>query len=221
MSPSELLPLLGGGFLLGLTIAVPLGPINLEIIRRGVTRHPMAGLAVGLGATSLDTICILASGFGLAWLVENQTFALICYSFGGVLLAWMGTAAMWDGIKQWRARALPPPPEGTPPPPDVSFARGFLTGLGIHSANPMTYIFWTTVPLSFFDGKAPSRGVVLLTTGAVLTGCVMWNLVLVGLVAIGRKFVRPTYLASMSILGGAGLLLFGLAFLWKALAMFA
>lgn len=84
----------------------------------------------------------------------------------------------------------------------------------------MTYIFWTTVPLSFFDGKAPSRTVVLLTTGAVLTGCVMWNLVLVGLVAIGRKFVRPTYLAMMSILGGGGLALFGLAFLWKALAMF-
>ncbi len=218
MTPSETISLLGGGFLLGLSIAVPLGPINLEMIRRGVGTHPVAGLAVGLGATSLDTICILASGFGLGWLVENKGFAVLCYGVGALLLAWMGLDSIRDGRARWHAAAQPVSGAGeaAATPEAHRFWRGFAYGLGIHAANPVTYVFWTTVPLMFFREQAPSRAMVLMTTGAVLAGCMAWNLTLVGLIAVARRFLKPRFLAGTCLVGGAALLVFAVVFGIKA-----
>lgn len=219
MTPTETISLLGGGFLLGLSIAVPLGPINLEMIRRGVGTHPLAGLAVGLGATSLDTMCILASGFGLGWLVENKGFAVGCYAVGALLLAWMGVDSIRDGRRRWREAGEPGDAGRTGGAPEAHrFWRGFAYGLGIHAANPVTYVFWTTVPLMFFKEQAPTRGMVLMTTGAVLAGCMAWNLTLVGLMVVARRFLKPRFLAGTCLAGGAALLVFAVVFGWRAVA---
>ncbi len=219
MTPAESMSLLGGGFLLGLSIAVPLGPINLEMIRRGVGTHPLAGLAVGLGATTLDTICILASGFGLGWLVANKGFAILCYALGALLLAWMGIDSLRDGLHRWRGADSP---AAGPAPGSATgghrFWRGFAYGLGVHAANPVTYVFWTTVPLMFFKEQAPTRTMVWMTTGAVLAGCMTWNLVLVGLIAAARRFLKPRFLAGTCLAGGAALLAFALLFGFRAVA---
>jgi threonine/homoserine/homoserine lactone efflux protein len=54
MLPPNILPLIGKGFLLGWSVAWPPGPINSEMIRRGLSRGFCTAYAVGLGACSAD-----------------------------------------------------------------------------------------------------------------------------------------------------------------------
>jgi len=60
----NLLPLLGKGLLLGWSVAWPPGPINSEMIRRGLSRGFWPAYAVGLGACSGDFLWALAVTLG-------------------------------------------------------------------------------------------------------------------------------------------------------------
>ena len=62
MTPPEAAALatIGTGLLLGWSVAWPPGPINAEMIRRGLAGRHGAALALGLGACSGDFLWALA-----------------------------------------------------------------------------------------------------------------------------------------------------------------
>ena len=64
------LSLLLKGFALGLSIAVPVGPIALLCIRRTLTQGRSAGWATGLGAATADAIYGSLWAFGLTFASE-------------------------------------------------------------------------------------------------------------------------------------------------------
>jgi threonine/homoserine/homoserine lactone efflux protein len=53
------------GFVIGVIVALPLGPINLLGLQRAVERGYFGGLAVGLGILLGDGLIALAAGFGV------------------------------------------------------------------------------------------------------------------------------------------------------------
>ena len=57
------LSLLIRGILVGVAIAVPVGPIGVLCVRRTILRGPVSGLISGLGAALADTLfgCIAAA----------------------------------------------------------------------------------------------------------------------------------------------------------------
>jgi threonine/homoserine/homoserine lactone efflux protein len=52
------------GILIGLIMAAPLGPVNVICLRRAITRGPMNGFVVGLGAALGDAIFGTMAAFG-------------------------------------------------------------------------------------------------------------------------------------------------------------
>ena len=61
MNESNLLPALLRGFILGLAIAAPVGPIGVLCIRRTLAMGRLFGFVSGLGAATADAICTAAS----------------------------------------------------------------------------------------------------------------------------------------------------------------
>ena len=61
---SGLVPVVGAGLLLGWSVAWPPGPINAEMIRRGLTRGFWPAYSVGLGACTGDFLWALAVALG-------------------------------------------------------------------------------------------------------------------------------------------------------------
>lgn len=212
MDNPDVLTILGRGIVLGLVLAVPLGPINVEIIRRGLTIRPSAGLAVGLGACTTDGIYALVAGVGLGFLLQLQGVVLLCYAVGAVLLTWMGVGAIRDGLRRWREAKLQ---VGNGDAPSTPLWRGFLFGMAITAASPMNIVFWLSVPTRFFGGKLPGLAVILLTSMAVLAGTAMWVLTLTALMTAGRKYLRARPLAGISIAGGVAILGFAAWLAWS------
>lgn len=79
------------GFLIGLSIAAPVGPIGVLCINRTLAAGLMVGLLSGLGAAVADAIYGCIAGFGLVavsqFLLTHQLFIRL---IGGAFLLYLG-----------------------------------------------------------------------------------------------------------------------------------
>src|SRR5215468_699643 len=53
------------GIVVGIVIAVPVGPVGVMCVRRTVVEGKLAGLVSGLGASTADAVFGVIAGFGL------------------------------------------------------------------------------------------------------------------------------------------------------------
>ncbi len=82
------------GFIIGISIAAPVGPIGVLCIQRTLSGGKSQGLATGLGAASADAVYGVVAAFGLTiisnFLISQDTwFRLI----GGAFLVYLGVKA--------------------------------------------------------------------------------------------------------------------------------
>src|ERR1700683_5332814 len=58
------------GMLVGIVIAVPVGPVGILCIRRTILDGRLAGLFSGLGAATADSLFGIVAGFGLTFISD-------------------------------------------------------------------------------------------------------------------------------------------------------
>jgi threonine/homoserine/homoserine lactone efflux protein len=79
------------GLLIGFSIAAPVGPIGVLVIRRTLTEGRLSGLVTGLGAAVADGTYGFIAGFGLTsisdFLIAQQFWLKL---FGGIFLLYLG-----------------------------------------------------------------------------------------------------------------------------------
>jgi threonine/homoserine/homoserine lactone efflux protein len=151
--------LLVRGTILGFSIAAPVGPIGVLVIRESMTAGRKAGLLTGLGAATADGFYGLIGGLGLtavsALLVSHATALRVV---GGLFMLWLGARTF-----------LAPPAIGRG---QRTASRGdgriFLTGLLLTVTNPMTILSFAAMfaglgVASGMDGSG--SGVVTLVRG--------------------------------------------------------
>ena len=73
-------------FVVGLSIAAPVGPIGLLTIQRTLERGRLAGLATGLGAATADACYGAIGAYGVHWLVGALVALRLPLAIGGGLL---------------------------------------------------------------------------------------------------------------------------------------
>lgn len=194
-----MLPLVLKGFLLGWSVAWPPGPINAEMIRRGLTRGFWSAWAVGLGACAGDFGWALAVALGAGALLDRLpglrpvlgvvSIALLLF------LAWTFGRGAWQ---VWRARHEAPAAAKDLPRSRLDSSRGgFLLGLTMALSSPWNIAFWLAVIGSQANEVQPlGLGSSLVLALAVLAGALTWGFLLCSTVQLGaRVFARPGWLA--------------------------
>jgi threonine/homoserine/homoserine lactone efflux protein len=178
---NELAALAGYGFLLGWSVAWPPGPINAEMIRRGLAAGFRPAAAVGLGACSGDALWAILVMTGVGLLIGPATrFGLgIASAILLLILAGLFLSAAW---RAWRTRE-PVERFATQSEPSqiVATRRGYVLGLGMALTSPWNLAFWLAVmgrPQSLDAGIVGA----LAVAGAVILGAGAWVMVLCGFV---------------------------------------
>jgi threonine/homoserine/homoserine lactone efflux protein len=203
---------LGLGIGVGLGAAVPPGPVNLEIGRRTVKGGMGAGLAVGLGAVTVDVILAALMGLGVLRAMNAIEPLRIALSAAGVvLLAFLGVQA-WRGFGRILRDRRGPQIEsaGT-----ISARTGYVTGVLLCATSPYQAMFWlTAVPAVVEELPAMGEGraglqVVLLCLG-VMAGTLAWVVFFSSLGAWLSRRLGWWLPAGMDALGGTLLLGFAL-----------
>lgn len=147
----------------GFTIAIPFGPVNLEIIRKVLNHQTKPAIAFGLGAASADGLWPVIGFIGIAPLLEIRWVSILFWSVGTVLLAYLGINAIREHQNVHKEEKFQQKTKGK----RISFMMGFTLVL----SNPLNFVAWVTALGAFHtEGILPSPS---LTAAFVLWGSVL------------------------------------------------
>jgi threonine/homoserine/homoserine lactone efflux protein len=189
------------GFIIGFSIAAPVGPIGVLCIRRTLAEGRASGLVSGLGAATADAIYGCIAGFGLTFisslLISQQAgFRLV----GGAFLCYLG-------LKTFLAR----PAEQAAPAKGYGLVGAYASTLFLTLANPMTILSFAAIFAGLGVGSASGNYVFagLLVSG-VFMGSALWWLILSSTVGMLRTKFNPNGLRWVNRISGIVITGFGL-----------
>ena len=139
-------PLLLKGYLLGWSVGWPPGPINAEMIRRGLERGFLPAWAVGLGACSGDFLWATAVSLGAGALLTLPGVRPVLGVISVVLLlflAWTFAKGAWQGWQVGRIPAITLVASSNRR--FGSTHGGYLLGLTMALTSPWNIAFWLGV----------------------------------------------------------------------------
>jgi L-lysine exporter family protein LysE/ArgO len=145
-----LFPLLSA--LVALVAAIPLGPVNMEVIRRVLNRHPISALVFAAGAALGDGLWPLAAFLGLAPLLKIRWVAVVFWSVAVMVLVYLGT----NFIREARENQ----PKPATPPRHYKKRFSIITGFLLVLSNPGNLVTWMAVIGIFHnEGFLPEYGI--------------------------------------------------------------
>lgn len=201
------------GFMSGLVLCIPVGPINLTIINEGARRGFRWAALIGLGASAMEVIyCSIAfTGFSSFFGNNYIKAAMEVFSFAFMLFL---------GVKFLMAKTVSAPMHISRAADKLEDRieeklhphSAFFTGLVRVMANPGVLLFWIFLAVYFMshDLVQPEWNSKLACVGGVAVGTSLWFIGLSWVMSLGHgKFSEKTLLR-MEHLSGVGLLGLGL-----------
>ncbi len=198
------LAFLAKGFLIGILVAAPLGPVGILIVHRVLAERRRAGFISGVGAATADTLyaCIAAFFFSFAAALLGGhpiTVRLI----GGLVLIGLG-------VKFMRTQ----PHDASDPDQRGTLWSHFISTFFLTAANPITVFALSAVFAAW--GPAPEdRTLINMATliGGVFAGSVAWFGAITLFVGMVRFHMTPERLRWVNIVCGVVTLAFGIVVL--------
>ncbi|MEO1207943.1 MAG: LysE family transporter [Cyanobacteria bacterium J06638_20] len=207
------------GLLIGLAIAIPVGPIGVLCIRRTLAMGQWVGLFSGLGAATADGLYGCIAGFGLTaisdLLIQQAVWLRIV---GGLFLCYLGITTIFAKP----AASLKAADEATETPDtDVASTREASVGRSLLSAYGSTLALTLTNPATIFSFIAVFAGLGIVEAGrdyatsgvlvgGVFLGSALWWFFLSGTVNLFRTFLTPTRMRWLNRISGLVILTFGI-----------
>ena len=181
-SQFSLLPFAAYGLVLGWSVAWPPGPINAEIIRRGLTRGFWPACAVGLGAATGDALWAVLVVLGAGALFASAAARLVLAVVSTLLLLVLAISFLRGAVQSyvaWRSGVLARTRAFD------STRAGFALGLGLALSSPWNIAFWLAV-IGRAEAMAAGLAGGIVVAVAVIVGAVAWVVVLATLVVLLR-----------------------------------
>ncbi len=189
------------GMFIGVALAAPIGPVNIEIISRGIRFGFRTGWLVGLGALSVDTLYALLVVSGLTPLADSAALRAPLFLAGGVMLAIVGVTSLRTALSHQSDHVVAAPHAG----------RSYVTGVLIAALSPMGIVYWLSVGAALVAEaveRVGSTGAPVLV-GGVFFGLLAWVTTIALLARIASRFV--TGLGMRWITGISGVVILGFA----------
>lgn len=212
--------LIVSGIVIGLIVAVPIGPVNLICIRRTLAYGPLNGFVSGLGAALGDGVFAVVTAFGLtaiAQLIEG--FYIPLQIVGGFLLIFFGIRTFWAH----------PKPLALVEDPLAAKAKGKRTLFGAMASsfaltitNPATMLGFTALfaGLGGFAGNEASFIDAAVVVGGVFAGSALWWLTLTAFVGLFHTKIDERVMRWINWISGFLVAAFGVGVLVHVSSIF-
>jgi threonine/homoserine/homoserine lactone efflux protein len=193
------------GILVGLVIAVPVGPVGIMCVRRTIFEGRLVGLVSGFGAATADAVFGIIAGFGITAVAD----LLLGYQewlrgIGGFVLVLIGGNNLLTKAQ----------PQLDSPPDPESLSWDFLSTFLLTLANPVTIFAFAGIfaAIGLSGEEATFDRAAILVLG-VWVGSLLWWLALSFGLASFARLLEARYLAWVNRASGGILLLCGMALL--------
>ena len=195
------------GFIIGFSIAAPVGPIGILCIQRTLSGGNLQGLVSGLGAATADALYGFIAAFGLTFISNFLVYQSIWFRLiGGLFLCYLGVRAF-----------LKKPQEQTVSVANSTNLSAYGTTFFLTLTNPMTILFFVGIfaGLGIVSESIHYASAGLMVIG-VFAGSAAWWLLLSGATGLFRSKISEGKLALVNKISGVVILAFGVAALISA-----
>jgi threonine/homoserine/homoserine lactone efflux protein len=196
------LAFLARGWLIGLAIAAPVGPIGILCIRRTLADGRFVGFFSGMGAATADMLYGTVAAFSITALQNLLTRQQLWLRFvGGLFLLVLGVRMFFSAPEQR--------------PAGIHARRGrlgaYLSTLGLTLTNPATILSFTAIfaGLRLGDSGGGYTAAASMVAG-VFIGSASWWLLLSGLVGALRERFTVSWMRWVNRLAGILVAAFGI-----------
>lgn len=186
------------GILLGLGVAIPIGPLNILIMNYSLSSFGR-GFALGMGAMSADILYFVLLSLGVLVVFDNTWIFKSIAIFGAIFLLYVAWTCYKNASKMLAKISCAERGE--------SLLACYLKGLGLNSINPFIIGFW----LSLSSVVASSANWMIAALG-VLLALFAWVLGLSIVTSLARRIISAKVARIFSYVS-AVLMLFFTAFL--------
>lgn len=191
--------------LLGISLAAPIGPLNAEMIKRGLTNGFWAAFSVRLGGSISNSIFLLIIYFGLEQLVKMPALIFSIHAVGEIVLIYMGITTI---IKTYSTTSITKIKFTKKFNNNYNITQGILTGIILSATSPIAIMFWlTSFPVSVSNDKSS-----LAINFFVIFGATFWGGLISCLLHFSSKIINAVTLRIVSVLSGLILIYFGIKY---------
>lgn len=194
---TETLLLFLRGFLIGISIAAPVGPIGVLCIRRTLTEGKLKGFLSGMGAASADMVYGAVAAFGLTMitdgLVENKFWFRV---IGGCFLLYLGIKTFLEKPADHAAQVK-----------QSGYFGAYLSTFFLTITNPMTILSFAAIFAGTMNIGTTNSPMVLVA--GVFAGSASWWLALSFGVGLMRDRLTTVHMAWINRISGIIITAFG------------
>lgn len=168
------------GVLIGIVVAVPVGPLGLLCINRALMLGPTCGLFSGLGVATADALAAGIAALGITlisgFLLDHQ---FVLRLLGGVFLCYLGYRIC---VSEPVARA---------PLKDITgLLSAYVTAFLLTFSNPVTILSFVAIYAGWhvpsLDGHYVAAATI--TVGVFIGSALWWVGIFIGMTAFHRRF---------------------------------
>jgi threonine/homoserine/homoserine lactone efflux protein len=194
------------GFIIGFSIAAPVGPIGVLTIKRTLAEGRISGFVTGMGAALADSAYGAVAGFGLIAISSfliSQEFAIKL--IGGLFLIYLGVRSFLSKPAAKEAIVA-----------SKGLLNNFISTFFLTLTNPSTILSFIAIFAGL--GLASSTADYFSSTAIVIgvfIGSALWWFILSSIVSSLRHKITPDRLAWVNRLSGIVLGSFGLFALYS------
>jgi len=124
------------GFVVGFFTTIPIGPINIAVVTKGLSGKTGQGLMIGAGSGGMDIVYCAAAMFGISSLNTNPKIEFVFRIATFAVFFAMGIKTTFFTIREAKLTKSEESP---------GFKRYFLLGIVLYLSNPSFIAYWITV----------------------------------------------------------------------------
>lgn len=132
------------GMILGVTIAITLGPALFALLQTSVKHGIKTGIFLALGIFASDLALVIGFYYGAAQIVSDPTYHLVLGVSGGIVMTVFGIYTFFKKIPMTEQVEAINEIKVRKPGPLPYFFKGFFLNI----ANPFLWVFWITSMLA-------------------------------------------------------------------------
>lgn len=198
------------GILLGLTIAILLGPAFFTLLQTAVHRGFRSGAILAIGIFLSDLTLVVLSYFGAANIMGNKANHLYFGLIGGAVLIGVG-------IFTFRKKVLPAEEEAEVEDKVPGPLTFLLKGYFLNITNPFLWLFWISVVVSVSSNYGVRTPQMFIFFSGLLGTILLTDLLKSFAAGLIKQFLNPKVLTVVNKVVGIGLMLFGLLLILRVL----
>jgi threonine/homoserine/homoserine lactone efflux protein len=193
------------GFLIGLSIAAPVGPIGVLCIRRTLAEGRLTGLLSGLGAATADMLYGMIAAFGVTFMMD------LLVGQAGWLHLLGGLFLLYLGLRTFLAK----PSDETGSASRTGLIGAYISTFLLTITNPLTILSFIGIFVGLNLGATNGgyTSAVFMVLGVFLGSASWWLGLSLGVGLLRDKFA-PTWMVWVNRISGVIIMAFGLAALF-------